>query len=66
MEKYNYKEIYNYVYENIDSVIEKYDYVLNPNSNKLTQKYLIDSNDMKHSYVLSFTTILVLYLQINN
>lgn len=66
MEKYNCDKIYECVYANIDSIIEKYDYVLNPTNNKLTKEYLTNSNDIKHSYALSFTTMLVLYLQINN
>lgn len=51
--------LYDQVYENIDSIIEKYDNVLNPEVNSLTKDFFIETGNLKHSYALTFTIFLM-------
>ena len=58
--------VYEQVSNNITNIIPKYENRLNPNNNIVTKIYLDEGNDQQTAYALSFTTTLLLYLQICN
>lgn len=54
------------VYENIDDIMEAYDHILNPTTNKLTRGYIDSGHNIKEAYALSFTCTLSLYINLLN
>lgn len=60
-------QTYEFVDENITHIISKYEHILNPKNNMITKKYLdTDPNNIQDAYAESFTTLLLLYMQIND
>jgi len=55
--------IYEQVQNNIDNILNKYENILKNNST--TKKYLNEGYDQQTAYILSFSTTIMLYLQIN-
>jgi hypothetical protein len=55
--------IYEQVQNNITNIINKYEHILKNNST--TKKYLNEGYDQQTAYILSFSTTIMLYLQIN-
>lgn len=57
------EHIYEQVQNNITYIINKYEDILKNNST--TKKYLDEGYDQQTAYILSFSTTIMLYLQIN-
>lgn len=61
-----FETLYQNIYNNIDTIIDNYDYVLNPNHNNTTQKYINHGYSLTDAYARSFMTTILLYIQINS
>lgn len=58
--------LYQNIYNNIETIIETYDHVLNPNHNNTTLKYINNGYEIREAYTMSFMITLLLYQQINS
>lgn len=56
--------LYQNIYQNIDTIINTYDHVLNPNYNNTTLTYINNGYEVREAYAMSFTTSILLYQQI--
>lgn len=54
-------DMFTEIYNNIDEIIIKYDHILNPQVNQLTNFYLSEHNDIKLAYTQTFCTLLEMY-----
>ncbi|QKF93716.1 hypothetical protein QKU48_gp0258 [Fadolivirus algeromassiliense] len=57
--------VYENIYQNIEAIREKYEYVLDPKKNNTTNKYLHEGYSEDEAYTLSFMTTLLVYLQVS-
>lgn len=58
--------LYEQVLNNITNISHTYENMLNPQCNSTTKQYMNEGYDQTTAYALSFTTTLMLYLQISN
>jgi len=61
----SFEYIFEQVSDNITNIIAKYENILNPQNNSMTRKYLNEGNDQQTAYALSFSTTIMICLQIN-
>jgi len=58
--------LYEQVFNNITNISHTYENMLDPQYNSTTKQYMNEGYDQTTAYALSFTTTLMLYLQISN
>ena len=58
--------LYEQVLNNITNISNTYENMLDPQYNSTTKQYMNEGYDQTTAYALSFTTTLMLYLQISN
>ena len=58
--------LYEQVLNNITNISHTYENMLDPQYNSTTKQYMNEGYDQTTAYALSFTTTLMLYLQISN
>jgi len=58
--------LYEQVLNNITNISNTYENMLDPQYNSTTKQYMNEGYDQPTAYALSFTTTLMLYLQISN
>jgi len=52
--------LYQNIYQNIDTIIQTYDHVLNPNHNNTTLRYINNGYAIKEAYAMSFMMTVLL------
>lgn len=57
--------LYQNIYQNIDTIINTYDHVLNPNHNNTTLGYINNGYEIREAYSMSFMTTILLYMQVS-
>lgn len=61
-----FEDVYEIVNSNFDQVHTKYGYMVHENNNSVTRKLIEDGYNLEEAYRLSFTTTLVLWMNVSN